>query len=226
MKMRSTTILVAALAAALLAAFPGASTAAAETACGAIGGTVSADQTCHSHTDDPGYTLDFTFPVDYPDQPALTEFLTQRRDDFIDWVGDLKSAPVPAELDIIGHGYRSGATQSLVLTIGNQAGVHPVTTYKAFNFNLNTHAPITFDTLFRPGAQPRRVLDPIVQRELDKHGGSGNLTLDDLGATAYQNFAITDEAVIFFIDQDGLLPHENGSLKVSVPRTELAALLA
>jgi hypothetical protein len=32
--------------------------------------------------------------------------------------------------------------------------------------------------------------------------------------------------VIFFFDQDGLLPHEDGPLEVSVPRTELAPLLA
>jgi hypothetical protein len=42
----------------------------------------------------------------------------------------------------------------------------------------------------------------------------------------YQNFAITDDAVIFFFNQDGLLSHVDGPLTVKVPRTELAALLA
>ena len=70
------------------------------------------------------------------------------------------------------------------------------------------------------------MLNPIVQRELDKRGPTGSLSLDDLGATAYQDFAITDDAVIFFFNQDGLLPHEKGPLTVEVPRTELATLLA
>jgi hypothetical protein len=228
--MRTTTAMLVALAAAVLAAFPATSTAAAESACQAIGGIVGPDQTCHSHTDNARYKLDFSFPVDYPDQAALAGFLTQRRDDFIDWVSDMRPTSVPGELDVIGDGYRSGAsasgTKSLVLTIGNQAGVHPVTSYKAFNYNLGAGVPITFETLFRPGTQPREVLDPIVQRALDKRGATGNLTLDDLGANAYENFAITDDAVIFFFDQDGLLPHERGPLTVDVPRTELAALLA
>jgi hypothetical protein len=227
--MRTTTTLVAALAAVMLAGYSS-PTAVAETACGALGGTVGSGQTCHVNTATAKYTLDFRFPVDYPDQRALTDFLTQRRDDFIDWVADMPSTPLPGELDIIGDAYRSSippsGTQSVVLSIGNQAGVHPVTTYKSFNYDLSHQAPITFETLFKPGTQPLDVLNPIVQRAIDKHGGPGALTLNDLGAKAYQNFAITDDAVIFFFDQDGLLPHERGPLTVEVPRTELAALLA
>jgi hypothetical protein len=70
------------------------------------------------------------------------------------------------------------------------------------------------------------VLDPIVEREVNKHGGPGALTLNDLGPEAYESFAITDDAVIFFFNQDGLLSHVDGPLRVKVPRTELAALLA
>ena len=101
-----------------------------------------------------------------------------------------------------------------------------MTTYRAVNYDLSKHAPITLDTLFNPGTQPMGVLNPIVQPELDKHGATGSLTLDDLGAKAYQNFAITDNAVLFFLNQDGLLPHEKGPLTVEVPRTEIASFLA
>jgi hypothetical protein len=61
---------------------------------------------------------------------------------------------------------------------------------------------------------------------LDKRGATGSLSLNDLGAKAYQSFAITDDVVIFFFNQDGLLPHENGPLEVDVARAELAPLLA
>ena len=198
--------------------------AGAESACAALGGTVGPDQTCHAHREN-GYTLDFRFPVNYPDQQALTDVLTQQRDEFVDWVSSMPASSYPGELDIIGHAYQSSGTRSLVLTIGNQAGVHPVTTYQSLNYDLSKHAPITFDTLFKPGTQPLEVLKPIVQPELDKHGATGSLTLDDLGAKAYQNFAITDNAVLFF-NQDGLLPHEKGPLTVEVPRTQIASFLA
>lgn len=136
----------------------------------------------------------------------------------------------PYEFHIIGHSYRSGTsssgTQSLVLVIGTDIGVHPVTTYKAFNYDLGKHAPITYETLFQPGTKPLEVLNPIIQRELDTRGATGLVSLDELGAKAYRNFAITDDTVIFFFDQGGLEPHESGPLEVDVPRTELASLLA
>lgn len=206
------------------------STTAEQSACTDIGGTVGADQSCHLESDHAQYTLDFQFPVDYPDQQALADLVTQRRDSFVDWVGDMPPSSVTRALHIIGKAFHSGTTasgtQSLVLTIGTDGGVHPVTTYQALNYDLGKRVPITFDTLFKPGTEPLNVLNPIVQRELDKRGAPGALTLTDLDAKAYQNFAITDDAVIFIFNQDGLLPHEVGPLKVEVPRTELAPLLA
>ncbi len=50
--------------------------------------------------------------------------------------------------------------------------------------------------------------------------------MDDLTAAAYQEFAITDDAIIFFFNQDSLLHHEQGPLEVAVPRSELASILA
>ncbi|MDT5364010.1 MAG: hypothetical protein QOC69_5772 [Mycobacterium sp.] len=176
------------------------------------------------------YTLDFRFPVDYPDQQALTDTLTQERDQFVGWVAQAVPRPYPYELDVVGKAYHLGTpasgTQSLVLDIGSDTGAHPLATYKALNYDLGKHAPLTFDTLFKPGTQPLDVLNPIVQRQLDKHGATGALSLDDLGTKAYQNFAITDDAVMFFFNQDGLLPHEDGPLHVDVPRTNIASLLA
>ena len=204
--------------------------AAAQSACAEIGGTVDPDQTCHLHSAMPTYTLDFRFPVDYPDQQALNDALKEKRDGFVNWVAKSVPRSFPYELDIVGTAYHSGTpasgTQCLALDMGSDTGIHAVTTYKALNYDLGKHAAITFDTLFKPGTQPLEVLNPIVQRQLDKHGGAGALSLNDLGVKAYQNFAITDDAVTFFFNQDGLLPHEDGPLQVEVPRTALASLLA
>ena len=53
-------------------------TASAQSACADLGGTVGGDQICHGHAANSTYTLDFSFPVDYPDQQALTDYLTDR----------------------------------------------------------------------------------------------------------------------------------------------------
>jgi hypothetical protein len=158
------------------AAACGTPAASSQSACAGLGGTVDADQICHVHSATASYTLDMSFPLDYPDQQALTDFLTQDRDEFVNWIaetrGDGRNRPYLH--DVTAKNYRSGTpdsgTQSLVLEIDDDTGAahegHPNTFFKAFNYDLNKHAPITFDTLFKPGANPLHVLNPIVQREL------------------------------------------------------------
>jgi hypothetical protein len=206
--------------------------AAGAQSCAALGGRVGTDQTCHVHIATASYEIDFSFPVDYPDQQALMGYLTQQRHDFVDFVTELPKRDFPYALDAKATAYRSGTptsgTESLVFTVYSDSGAHPVTGYEAFTYDLGKGAPITLDILFKPGTQPVEVLDPIVRRELEKRWqGSGSPVPDNtLGAKVYQNFAITDDAVIFFIGQGQWLPQAGGPQKVSVPRTELASLLA
>jgi hypothetical protein len=206
--------------------------ASAQSACADLGGTDDARQICHAHTAGPGYVVTFTFPVDYPDQQALTTYLTQRREDFIGFAAETPPRNHPYELDARANAYRSGTstsgTKSLVFEqYSDSGGAHPVTSYEAFNYDLGKGAAITFDTLFKPDTQPVEVLDPIVRREWenlsDDYGPVGDNTL---GAKVYQNFALTDDAVIFFIGQGMWLPEVAGPQQVSVPRTELASVLA
>ena len=108
----------------------------------------------------------------------------------------------------------------------DSGGAHPVTSFEAFNYDLGKGAPITFDTLFKPDTNPLEVLDPIVQREMREALGRLSWSGADntLGAKVYQDFAITDDAVIFFIGQGMWLPEVAGPQKVSVPRAELASM--
>ncbi|WP_231639525.1 esterase [Mycobacterium sp. Marseille-P9652] len=198
-------------------------TAGAQSACADLGGTVDSEDICRGHVTGPNYTLDLSFPVDYPDQQPVADYLMHTRDE---WVADAGQYPPhdrpPYLLTMAGRSFGSDVsnTRSLVLDMNQDLGAHPVTSYKAFNYDLGKRAPITFDTLFKPGARPLDVLNPIVERQF------GPLPFGPLGADAYQNFGITDDAIVFYFSQAQVLPSVNGPQRVSVPRSELASLLA
>jgi len=198
--------------------------------CAELSGTVRTDQTCHVQSTTSAYKIDMSFPLDYPDLRAVTDFLKHDRDQFLDWVtnfGPSDRRGRAYQYTVTAKAFRSGTresgTQSLVLEIDNDTGSahegHPNTTFQAFNFDLGKHAPITYYTLFKPGTQPLEVLNPIVRRKF-------NAPAAELTEKAYRDFALTDEAVIFFFGQDQVVPDNNGPKKITVPRDELASLLA
>lgn len=201
-----------------------------QSACTELNGTVDPDGACHVRSTTPTYTIDMSFPLDYPDMAAVGAFLKRNRDDFTDWVTEVgpgQQRGRPYQYFVTAKTFRSATrdsgTQSLVLKIDNDTGLahegHPNTTFRAFNFDLAKHVPITFDTLFKPGTRPLDVLNPIVRRALDAPTA-------ELDEDAYQNFAITNDAVIFFFGQDQVVHDNAGPHKVRVPRDELAAMLA
>lgn len=201
-----------------------------QSACTHLNGTVGPDQTCHVRSVTPTYKIDISFPLDYPDLQPVIGFLDRGRAGFIDWVskiGPQHKRGRPYQYVVTAKTFRSGTpdsgTQSLVLQIDNDTGLanegHPNTTFAGFNFDLGKRSPITFEMLFRPGTQPLEVLNPIVERQL--HAAPGDLT-----EQTYQNFALTDDAVIFFFAQNQVVSDNNGPHRVAAPRTELASLLA
>ena len=221
--------LLAALASAAVIAIALPPNASAQSACDGLGGTVDASQVCQVHSITPAYTISMSVPLDYPDQQAVIDSLTQDRADFLDWIAKFGGKGIKRQYmhDVSAKIYRSSGTQSLVLKTDDDTGLshedHPGTSYQAFNYDLGKQAPITFDTLFKPGTKPLDVLNAIVQRELGKHSYA---PVQDLDASTYRNFAITDDAVIFFFGEDQVVMDNNGSHQISVPRSELAELLA
>lgn len=221
------------LVAGVLACSTGTSTAAAQSACADLGGAVGPDGVCTVHTANPTYTLDMSFPNDYPDQQALTAYLTQTRDGFVNVSQMPGSWNLPYQLDAKGTGYRSGSpnggTQSVVFEVyQNVGGAHPQTFYQAFNWDVVRRAPITFDSLFKPGTKPLDVIYPEVNRYLQKQQGMNDPVppSEGLDPANYQNFALTDDAVIFFFSQGEIFPESAGAVQASVPRATLAPLLA
>jgi hypothetical protein len=206
--------------------------AAQPTSCAGLGGVVQKDQTCHIETTTATYELDISYPLDYPDQQAVADYVRQDRDDFLHFVATLPPRDFPYGHAVHPHSYRSGTadsgTASVVFEIYGDSGAHPVTGFDALNYDVGTHTPITFDTLFKPGTDPVAVLDPIIQREMDKRWADNSIPAprNTLGARTYQNFALTDDAVVFYISQGMWLAEVDGPQRVSVPRSELASVLA
>jgi Protein of unknown function (DUF3298) len=221
------------LVAGVLACSTGISTAAGQSACADLGGAVGPDGICTVHAANPTYTLNFSFPNDYPDQAALTGYLTQARDGFINVADNPDAYNLPYELDAKGAGYSSGSptggTQSVVFTMWqNVGGAHPQTYYQSFNWDVDKRAPIKFDTLFKPGTKPLDLIYPAVQQDLQKQQGEidGIPPSVGLDPSKYQNFALTDDAVLFFFSQGELFAEAAGPVQASVPRSTLAPLLA
>ena len=164
----------------------------------------------------------------------MTDYLKQTRDGFINVSQMPGSRNLPYELDITAQAYRSGTpdrqgTQSVVLEIFQDVGgAHPVTWYKSFNYNLDTRQPITFDNLFKPDTKPLPVIFPIVLQQLEKETGQPSVIPegDGLDPSHYQNFALTNDELIFFFGQGELLPSVAGANVVRVPRTAVAPMLA
>ena len=109
---------------------------------------------------------------------------------------DAGSRNLPYELDAKGTGYQLGLADRRhpergVKICQNVGGAHPQTWYKSFNWDLATKAPITFDTLFKPGTKPLDVIFPVVEQYLQKQQGliDGISPSVGLDPAKYQNFA-------------------------------------
>jgi hypothetical protein len=183
------------------------------------------------HTQDANYTIDMKFPTDYPDQGEVAGVLGDRRDEFVDAVNESPVPDAKKALDIKPTTYRSGSpdagTQSLVFEeYVNVGGAHPETRYNALNYDLTKKSSIDFGDLFKSDADPVAVLDPIVQGELKKKLSGLTVDANPIGEDMYQNFALTDDAVIFFIDQGQWTIEAAGPQQISVPRSKLSAILA
>jgi Protein of unknown function (DUF3298) len=221
-------IAVAMLAPAVLLSWPA---AAAPPACASLGGSVDAGQMCHVRATGPMYMVNMTFPADYPDEQALTDYIAQNRDGFINVAQSSGSRDQPYQLEATTDQHGSGQpphnSRSVVLKLFQDVGgSHSSIWYKAFNYNLGTNQPITFDNLFAPGTTPLDSIFPIVQRDLERQTPLGAAILPSTGLdpSHYQNFAITDDQLIFYFAPGEMLPAFAGAVQAQVPRNAIPPL--
>jgi len=181
---------------------------------------------------DPAYSLNITFPLDFPDQTAVSDYVKQTRDGFLNVAKSSAPHDMPYELDTTMTQYGSSvpprSTQTVVFkTYQSVGGAHPQTFYRAFNWDQGNRRPITIDNLFREATAPFPLILPVVQAEATKQFGQDAAISPGAGLdpSKYQNFAITNDAIIFFFDQGALLPEAAGAFEVSVPRGAIDSML-
>jgi hypothetical protein len=218
----------AVLAAPVLLAWPA---AAEPPSCASLGGTVDAAQLCHVQASGLTYTLTMTFPADYPDEQALVDYVTQNRDGFVNVAQSSRGRDQPYQMEATTAQHSAGQpphnTRSVVLKFFQDlGGTQPTTWYKAFNYNLGAKAPITFDILFAPGTTPLDSIFPLVQRDLQRQNALGAAILPSTGLdpSHYQNFAITDDQLIFYFAPGEMLAAVAGPVQAEVPRNAIPPL--
>jgi hypothetical protein len=194
--------------------------------------TPAPSQLCQIVKTDQAYSLNITFPLDFPDQTAVSDYVKQTRDGFLNVAKSSAPHDMPYELDTTMTQYGSSvpprSTQTVVFkTYQSVGGAHPQTFYRAFNWDQGNRRPITIDNLFREATAPFPLILPVVQAEATKQFGQDAAISPGAGLdpSKYQNFAITNDAIIFFFDQGALLPEAAGAFEVSVPRGAIDSML-
>ena len=138
-------------------------------------------QTCEIQLSDPGYTVDISIPLDYPDQKSIADYISQTRDGFLNVAKSGSPRDTPYELNIKATEYSSAipprGTQAVVFKVyQNVGGGHPQTMYKAFNWDQSYRKSIIWTAAPDDKANtplwrvddPLKTVAPIVQAELQK----------------------------------------------------------
>lgn len=137
--------------------------------------------TCEIQLSDPGYSVDISIPLRYPDQKSIADYISQTRDAFLNAAKSDAPRTTPYELTIKPTEYTSSipprGTQAVVFTVNqNVGGAQPQTTYKAFNWDQTYRKPISSTAapddkdrapLWRVD-DPLQTVAPIVQAELQQ----------------------------------------------------------
>lgn len=221
-------------------------------ACEQLGGNVQSGNVCHFRVESHFSVLEVRYGIDYPDGQAVIDFITHERDAVLN-AASVPGAILPTVLAILFSSYSSGqplrvvpsfaqpvpgaqsygepwqGTQSMVLRILMRREGAPVgVSFKSFTFDHNQNRPVTFENLFAPGTNPIDAIYPIVAAEYERLENFRHFKIPpDVGRdpARYQNFAITDDAVIFFFNQGEFgLPTEAGFHTVEVARARIPPL--
>ena len=109
--------------------------------CPELGGVVDGSRMCQIRDTTRGYALNISYPIDYPDQQAVVDYITQTRDGYVNVAKMPGPHETSYELDTSATQYTAAIpprnTQSVVFkTFQDVGGAHPQTFYKTFTWDL------------------------------------------------------------------------------------------
>ena len=148
--------------------------------CGDLKGA-NTGRTCEIQLSDPGYSVDISIPLDYPDQKSIADYIAPTRDAFLNTAKSGAPRNAPYALTIKPTEYTSSipprGTQAVVFKVDqNVGGAHPQTVYKAFDWDQSYRKAITYTAasddkehtpLWRVD-DPLKIVAPIVQAQLQQ----------------------------------------------------------
>jgi hypothetical protein len=192
---------------------PAVASAAPKNYCADLKGATTGNM-CQIQVTDPGYIMNISVPGNWPDMKSVADFVSKTRDSFLGAAKSSQPRDTPYALQIGTTNYQSlvpprGQISAVLKVYQNTGGAHPQTSFQSFVWDQTYRKPVTFETLWQPESDPL----PI-----DQAAG--------LDPANYQNFAITNDGVIFFFSQGTLLPESAGAAQVLVPRSVIDPLLA
>jgi hypothetical protein len=223
-------------------------------ACRDLGGNVQSGTICHVIAQTDAYSIDMRFGVDYPDGQAVADYVRRLHDDFVNTAQAPGAKNLPYQMFVGLQTFKSGqplrvvpslgqqfpdaqtygqpwrGTESMVLKVYERLDVYSMTPrsrFKTFTFDDDKNRALTFADLFPADSKPEQAVYPYVKADLERQQLARHFTLspkDGLDPGFYQNFAITDDALLIFIDQGRLVPDEAGDMRVDVPRNGIPPL--
>lgn len=175
--MRSVSVSVLATAATIFGS-AGVAVAAPHDYCADLKGS-NTGKTCEIRLSDPGYSVDITIPLNYPDQKPIAEYVAKTRDAFLNTAKSSAARSTPYQLSIKPTEYTSAipprGTQTVAFKVYQNTG-SAQTTYKAYNWDQSYRKPILYTVaqddkdsaaLWRVD-DPLKTVAPIVQAQLQQ----------------------------------------------------------
>lgn len=137
--------------------------------------------TCEIQLADPGYSVDISIPLGYPDLKSVADYISQTRDGFLNTAKSGTPRTAPYELSITPTEYASAipprGTKAVVFKVyQNLGGTNAQTTWKAFNWDLTYRKAIIYTAAPDDKANtplwrvddPLKTVAPIVQAQLQQ----------------------------------------------------------
>jgi hypothetical protein len=232
-------LIVITLLAMLLAVLPAAAQDdALQTACEDIWGDWNAEtQRCESSVT---YTIDIQYPIEYAAYDFVLEpvkaLIEQQRNDILGLRPFLDTPLDPSpgySLNLTYERYQhSEAVVSLVYTVAYYSGgAHPNSNYETFTFDLDAGQRLTFDDVFPAANHPLDVISPLAIAQLTEQQGEyadAEWIAQGAGPDAanFQDFALTEDSVIFFFEPYQVAAYAYGPSQVEIPLAELAGVIS